>query len=120
GEGERGDPAGADATGAAQVGVIREADAVLAFDHGQKFLVEETRVGVGHRVVFVGPVAPGDRLGAGRRHDAGIEKHADRHRHFATVNQVVEYDGHAGVAGGAGVAAAVVEHHEGSGSRAVV
>src|SRR5262249_35211333 len=115
GDGERADAAGARAADRVHVGVF--GDRVLLLDFGDDFFEEEAGVAVAKAVVFEAAVAAGaGAFGvAFAGVVAGVDEDGDRGRHVATGDEVVEDDGDTPAAFHVGVAAAVLEDHEGSG-----
>ena len=62
----------------------------LRGDVGEQLVEEKPGVVAAHRVVFAAAVEPVEAGAAGRRHPAGADENADRHRHPAFVDQPVE------------------------------
>ena len=87
--------------------VIRQV--VVLADLREDLLQQEAGVGVGDRRVLDAPQVPGKLL------HPGIDEDADRHRHLAPVDQVVEDGGRSHRAFGIDVELAVLEDHDGRG-----
>ena len=89
---------------------------VILVNCGQNFGDQKLGVVVAERVVFKAAILR-LRIPAGLRRQfiflvAWVDKYADRHRHVALVDEIVEHDGHAEIAVLVDVRVAVLKDHQ--------